>query len=159
MKYLLPAAVLSALAVLCFTALLATTDRAAAQTLPTYACVQNVSNAEFLTSKASQLADNCQGQQVWKLTKQSNNYYCIQNVSSLEYLESHATQMSSTCGGNARWSLNGSWSNGGMATTCIQNVSTEEYLTNKASSMASECNSKNQYWTISVAPYQDLAPN
>ncbi len=41
---------------------------AQAQSLAGYNCIQNLSNSEFKTSSASQLASHCQSDEIWQLT-------------------------------------------------------------------------------------------
>ena len=65
---------------------------AEAQNLAGYNCLQNVSNGEFKTSDASQLADLCKDHEIWQLTQVSGtSYYCIKNQSNGKYLENRAT--------------------------------------------------------------------
>ena len=77
---------------------------AEAQTLAGYNCLQNLSNGEFKTSSASQLADDCQDQEIWQLSQPAGSaYYCIKNESNGQYLESSATKLSGDCDGSSEY--------------------------------------------------------
>jgi len=65
---------------LCLALAAALTPAAEAQNLAGYNCLQNLSNGQFKTSSASQLANACQSQQIWQLTQVSGKTsYCIKN--------------------------------------------------------------------------------
>jgi len=144
---------LMAAVALAFIAMAGTSGRAYAQSLPQYACVQNVSNSEYLTSSASQLANNCQSNQVFQLVAQSGGNYCIQNVSNGQYLENHATQMSSSCTGNNEYWKFTTTTSDGMTVYCIQNQGNSEYLTAHKTQMSSSCG-EDQYWFVTDAGFK-----
>src|SRR5690348_11953602 len=135
-------------AFLCLCIALFAAPSAQAQSLAGFKCIQNLSNSEFKTSSASQLASACKDQEIWQLTQASGTgYYCIKNESNGQYLENHATKLSDTCDSNDEyWNLT-QVTYQGETLYCVQNVGNSEYLTSSASSLSSSCGQQ-QYWRV-----------
>src|SRR5215218_6553780 len=121
---------------------------AQAQSLAGFKCIQNLSNSEYKTSSASQLAGACKDQEIWQLTQVSGtSYYCVKNESNGQYLENHARSLADTCDGNSEyWSVS-TVNYQGETVYCVKNVDNNEYLTSNAGSLSGSCGQQ-QYWRI-----------
>jgi len=111
-------------------------------------CIQNLSNGEFKTNKAAQLASACQSSEIWYLsTVSGTNYYCIKNQLNGEYLGNRANSLEAKCSGNNQyWNITPQPYNG-ETLYCLQNVGNGEYLTRKAGKLAGSCGQE-QYWRV-----------
>ncbi len=110
---------------------------AEAQSLVGYNCLQNVSNGEFKTNDATQLADLCKDHEIWYFSQVSGtSNYCIKNQSNGKYLEHHATQLSDKCDSDGEyWTLT-PVSLEGETVYCVENVENDQYLTSSASQLS-----------------------
>lgn len=117
--------------------------------IPQFAFIQNVSNAKYLESHASQMQPNYETPNtLWRIMLNSSNNYYIQNQANAEFLTSSASKLSPSAGYDQQFNL---IPVSGTNYYYIQNVSNKEYLTSSATKMSKTPGTDEQFY-IAVPP-------